>query len=295
MAMTAKKHWVIGSTAIGAVAVALVAIFVARQADLPVWRTLPPPAALPTADESGLAPADDIQMFYAIFNKGGGNPVLLIHGGLSNAETWGNQVPVLARNHEVIVAESRGHGRSTRSSKPFSYQLMADDYVGLLDHLRIDKVALVGWSDGGIIGLDMAMRYPQRLSKLWAYGANTYVAGLKDGFDKDPVFSAAIALQGKQYERLSPTPKEYDAFVAAISQMWNTQPDYKPEQLAMIMTPTMIVDGEYDEAIKREHTEEIARLIPGAKLLIIPGVSHFGHWQNPELYNKQLTAFLDGE
>jgi pimeloyl-ACP methyl ester carboxylesterase len=295
VAMTAKRHWVIGSAAIGVMAVALVAIFLARQSDLPVWRTLPPPAALPTADESGLAPVDDIQMFYAIFNKDGGSPVLLIHGGLSNAETWGNQVPVLARNHEVIVAESRGHGRSTRSNKPFSYQLMADDYVGLLDHLRIDEVALVGWSDGGIIGLDMAMRYPQRLSKLWAYGANISVAGLKDGFDKDPVFSAAITLQGKQYERLSPTPKEYGAFVAAISQMWNTQPDYKPEQLATITTPTMIVDGEYDEAIKREHTEEIARLVPGAKLLIIPGISHFGHWQNPELYNKELAAFLDGQ
>ncbi len=83
--------------------------------------------------------------------------------------------------------------------------------------------------------------------------------------------------------------------MAGISQMWNTQPDYKPADLAKITTPTMIVDGQYDEAIKREHTEEIAHEIPGAKLLIMPNVSHFGHWQNPELYNRELTAFLDAK
>jgi len=293
MASKTTTRWAAILILIGAVAAAVVTILPPRQADVPVWKTLPPPAALPEADESGLAPVDDIMMWYAVFNKDGGNPVLLIHGGTSNAETWGNQVPVLMRNHEVILGESRGHGRTTRSAKPYSYQLMADDYIGLLDYLKVDKVALVGWSDGGIIGLDLAMRYPQRLSKLWAYGANTVVSGLKDGFDKDPVFSKAIELQGKQYERLSPTPKGYDDFVAAISQMWNSQPDYKPEQLMMITVPTMIVDGEYDEAIKREHTEDIAREIPGAKLLIMPGVSHFGHWQNPQLYNRELTSFLD--
>lgn len=257
------------------------------------WKTLPEPAALPTPDQSGLAAVGDIQMWYAVFNKGGGNPVLLIHGGLETGDTWGNQVPVLARNHEVIIADSRGHGRSTRSDKPFGYQLMADDYIGLLDYLMIDKVALVGWSDGGIIGLDIAMRHPERLTKLWAYGANFNIGGLIEGFDKDPVFGGEIAKAGERYRRVSPTPNEYDAFVKQISEMWNSQPDYTAQQLATIATPTMIVDGEYDEAIKREHTEELAKLIPNARFLIMPGVSHFGHLQNPELYNTYLTAFLD--
>jgi pimeloyl-ACP methyl ester carboxylesterase len=259
------------------------------------WKTLPEPVALPTPDQSGLATVGDIQMWYAVFNKGGGSPVLLIHGGLETGDTWGNQVPVLARNHEVIIADSRGHGRSTRSDKPFGYQLMADDYIGLLDYLMIDKVALVGWSDGGIIGLDIAMRHPERLTRLWAYGANFNIGGLIEGFDKDPVFSQAISRAGEKYRRVSPTPDQYDAFVEAISAMWNSQPDYTPQQLATIATPPMIVDGEYDEAIKREHTEELARLIPKARFLIMPGVSHFGHLQNPELYNTYLTAFLDSQ
>ncbi len=281
--------------AMSALVIALIVALMPSSTGSAVWKTLPSPAALPMADQSGLAPVDDIQMWYAVFNRGGGNPVLLIHGGLENGNTWGNQVPLLARTREVIIADSRGHGRSTRSAKPFGYEVMADDYVGLLDHLMIDKVALVGWSDGGIIGLDLAMRHPERLTKLWAYGANFNIGGLVPGFDKDPVFARAIANAGEDYSRLSSTPNEYTAFVEAISAMWNSQPDYTPQQLGQISTPTMIVDGEYDEAIKREHTEELARLIPSARLLIMPGVSHFGHLQNPELYNRDLTAFLDSQ
>jgi len=286
----------ITASAAGIVAVMALAIACGpRQAKVPVWRTLPPPPALPPADDSGLAPVDDIKMWYAIYNKGGGNPVLLVHGGTSNAETWGNQVPVLMRNHEIILGESRGHGRSTRSRKPYSYQLMADDWVGLLDYLKIDKVALVGWSDGAIIGLDIAMRRPERLTKLWAYGANTQPSGLKPSFFSDSVVAEAAALQRKDYERLSPTPNGYGAFEAAITEMWKTQPDYTPADLAKITTPTMIVDGQYDEGIKREHTEEIAHQISGARLLILPDMSHSGHWQNPMLYNRELTSFLDAK
>ena len=295
MAAFSKKHWSIGAAAFIVAVIALVLVFMLRRADAPVWHTLPPPAALPRADESGLAPVDDIMIWYAVYNKGGGEPVLLVHGGTSNAETWGNQVPALARNHEVILGESRGHGRSTRSGKPYSYQLMADDYVGLLDYLKIDKVALVGWSDGAIIGLDIAMRHPERLTKLWAYGANTQPSGLKDDAFTDPVVLRASAIQSKDYRRLSPTPNDYAAFEAAINEMWNTQPDYKPEDLGKITTPTIIVDGQYDEYIKPEHTKEIARRIPGAQHVIMPNMSHWGHWQNPTLYNHELTAFLEAK
>jgi alpha-beta hydrolase superfamily lysophospholipase len=193
---------VLGWTVLVAATAAVIMVLIATlppsaTTEAAAWKTLPAPAALPMADESGLAPVGDIQMWYAVFNRAGGNPVLLIHGGLENADTWGNQVALLAMTREVIIADSRGHGRSTRSDKPFGYQLMADDYISLLDHLMIDKVALVGWSDGGIIGLDIAMRHPERLARLWAYGANFNIGGLVPGFDKDPVFSQAIANAGK--------------------------------------------------------------------------------------------------
>src|ERR1700679_3162 len=140
-----------------------------------IWQTLPQPPRMPQPRESGMAAVNDIRMYYAVYGEG--SPVLLIHGGLGNADIWGFQVPALARDHTVIVADSRGHGRSTRSNRPFSYALMADDYLALLDYLKIEKVALVGWSDGGIIGIDIAIRHPERLSRLFAFAANTNPEG----------------------------------------------------------------------------------------------------------------------
>ena len=241
-----------------------------------IWQTLPQPPAMPTPIESGMAPVNDIQMYYAVYGEG--EPVLLIHGGLGNADVWGFQVPALAESHKVIVADSRGHGRSTRSDKPFSYDLMADDYLALLDHLRIDKVALVGWSDGGIIGLDIAIRHPERLSRLFAFAANYTAEGFNASAADDQTFNAYIARAGKDYARLSPTPDEFDAFVAQISEMWATQPNYTEDQLRAITVPTVIFDGDHDEAIEPAHTAEMAELIPGpsSSSCRMPAISRCG-------------------
>lgn len=279
-------------------AVAATILIAARwnQASAQSYTTLPMPPDLPRPDESGRVPVNDIEMWYAVFNKNGGDPVLLIHGGLGSADGWGFQIPVLVKTYEVIVADSRGHGRSTRSKRPIGYEVMTDDYVALLNHLKVKKVALVGQSDGAIIGLDMAMRYPERLSKLFAFGGNFNVAGLRDDppDEKDAVWGPVFAKARKDYERLSPTPTEYDSFSKAIIEMWNSQPDYKAEELARIKTATVIADGEHEEFIKLDHTRELARLVPGSELLILPGVGHLAKWQNSELFNSELMRFLNG-
>ncbi len=255
-----------------------------------LWKTLPNPQPLPPATETGDAPINGITVHYAIW--GDGSPLILLHGGLGNMEYFGAQIPEFAKQYRVIAMDSRGHGRSTRNAEPYSYALMAKDVIGLMDYLKIDKASIVGWSDGGIIGLDIAMNYPARLDRLFAFGANTNVAGLKPEIDKDPTFSRYIEIAGKDYERLSKTPKDYNDFVAAISQMWATQPDYKPEQLAKITAPVAIADGEHDEAIRQEHDVEMAKAIPGAKLVILPNVSHFAMLQDPQLFNQAVLEFL---
>lgn len=154
------------------------------------WQTLPEPAPMPKADESGYAPVNGIQMYYAVYGKG--DPVLLIHGGLGHADIWSSQVAELARTHKVIVADSRGHGRSTRTEEPFGYDLMASDYVALLDHLKIGKTALVGWSDGGIIGIDLAMNHPDRLTRVFAQAANVTTDGVDPGVLTNKTFAAYI-------------------------------------------------------------------------------------------------------
>ncbi|QEX19002.1 alpha/beta hydrolase [Hypericibacter terrae] len=254
------------------------------------WETLPRPAAMPTPLRSGYAPVDGVQIYYAIY--GHGAPVILLHGGLGNADYWGNQVREFAKHYQVIVMDSRGHGRSTRDAQPYGYHLMATDVVHAMDYLKIPKASIVGWSDGAIIGLDIAMTYPDRLDKLFAFGANVTTSGLREDIGQSAVFNKYIENAGKDYERLSKTPKEYDKFVAQISEMWNTQPNYTPEQLATIKAPVVIADGQYDEGIKQSHDIEMAREIPGARLLIFPGLSHFAMWQDPKTFNKAVLQFL---
>ncbi len=123
---------------------------------------MPPTPALPTPELSGTAPVNGIRLWYAVY--GHGDPVILVHGGLANSDYWGLQIPVLARRYQVIVLDSRGHGRSTRTAAPIGYDAMASDVLALMDTLQVRKAALVGWSDGAIIGLDIAIHHPERLA-----------------------------------------------------------------------------------------------------------------------------------
>ncbi|MCX7305380.1 MAG: alpha/beta hydrolase [Hyphomicrobiales bacterium] len=257
------------------------------------WETLPEPAPMPAAAETGYAKVNGIEMYYATF--GAGDPVLLIHGGLGHADIWASQVAELSKTHKVIVADSRGHGRSTRDAQPFGYDLMASDYLALLDYLKVDKTALVGWSDGGIIGIDIALNHPERLTKLYAQAANVTTDGVDPGVETNKTFGAYIERSGKDYARMSKTPGEYDAFLEQISHMWASQPNWTKEQLATITTPIAIVAGDHDEAIKREHTEYMASAIPGAKLIILPNASHFAMLQAPDEYTKSVTDFIDAK
>jgi pimeloyl-ACP methyl ester carboxylesterase len=99
---------------------------------------------MPNADEGGLASVNDIRMYYAIFNKDGKDPVNLLHRGLGSPDHWGFEVPRLSKTHKVIIVDSRGHGPSTKSDKPFSYNLMASDVLQLMDYLKIKKASIVG-------------------------------------------------------------------------------------------------------------------------------------------------------
>lgn len=255
------------------------------------WLSIPKPPAMPAATTSGVAPVNGIEMYYATY--GAGDPVLLIHGGLGHADIWANQVADLMKDHLVIVADSRGHGRSTRTAEPYGYDLMSQDYLALLDFLKIDKVDLVGWSDGGIIGLDIAKTHPERLDRLFAQAANITVDGVNPASATDAVFGAYITWMSEDYARLSPTPDQFESFVAQISGMWASQPNWSDAEVAAITVPTAIVVGDHDEAILPAHTEHIAAIVPGAELIILPAASHFAMLQAPGDYTAAVRAFID--
>jgi pimeloyl-ACP methyl ester carboxylesterase len=258
------------------------------------WLTLPPTPALPHADRAATAPVNGIELWYAVFGTGHGSPVLLLHGGLANADYWGGLVAALMPAHQVIVLDSRGHARSGRNATPISYEVMATDAVALLDTLMIPKVAVIGWSDGAITGLVMAMHHKDRVSRLFAFGANADPSGVKD-VRQSPVFTAFIKRAGEEYRRLSPTPGGYAAFDADIEAMWANSPHFSAADLNAISLPVWIADGDHEEAIKRSDTDFMAASIPDARELILPGVSHFAFLQDPRLFAEAVQDFLAGQ
>jgi len=259
-----------------------------------VWQSLPPMPRLPRGTIDRHVEVGGARIWYAEW--GGPSkaiPVLLLHGGLGNSNYYGKLIPVLVdHGYRVIAMDSRGHGRSTRSGAPYSYHLMAEDVIGLLDALKIARVSVIGWSDGGIIGLDLALNRPDRLAGLFAFGANADVSGAKDGVDKNPVFAAYLARVPEEYRQLSPTPDQWESFSAAIGKMWETQPTFRTDQLQSLKVRIVIADGEYDEAIRPEHTRYMASNIPGARLLILPNLSHFAVLQSPQTFNAAVLEFL---
>ena len=128
---------------------------------------------------------------------------------------------------------------------------------------------------------------------LFALGANFNPSGVKPTVETDPVFGAYVERAAADYTRLSKTPKQFDEFVAQISEMWAKQPNFTPEQLNSIQVPVAVAVGEYDEAIKPEHTKQMASLIPGSTLILLPNLSHFAMWQDPKAFNAAVLKYLE--
>ncbi len=198
------------------------ATIVSRAAE--PWMTLPPTPTLPKGTVGRYAMIGGARIWYAEWNdKAAGTPVLLLHGGYANSNYFGHLIPFLVQHgYHVIAMDSRGHGRSTRTDAPYTYHLMANDVIALLDILKINQVSLVGWSDGGCIGYDLALNHPARLARLFAFGADADVSGLRDDFDKSAVFAAYLKRVPAEYRELSPTPDGWDGFNAAVGKMWQT-------------------------------------------------------------------------
>lgn len=258
------------------------------------WQILPPTPSLPADTVGQRVMINGALLWYAEWGaRNAGVPVLLLHGGSLNSNYFGLLIPELTKHgYRVIAMDSRGQGRSGRTEGPITYHMMANDVIQLLDLMHIRQVSLVGWSDGGIIGLDLAINHPGRLHRLFAYGANTDVSGVYENADKAPTVIAFEARAKREYRELSPTPDDWDSFLAVMGHMWSTEPDFTAGQLRSIRVPTTIADGEYEEIIKPQHARYIAATIPNSKLIILPDVSHFAILQDPAEFNAAVLSFL---
>ncbi len=269
---------------------ALVWAVAAQAADR--WMSIPAAPAMPEAVKSGKAPVNGIEMYFAEYGTAEGTPVLMIHGGLAHGDLWAAQVADLSKDYRVIVADTRGHGRSTNDGSEYSYDLLVKDYIALLDHLGLDKVHLVGWSDGANIGFGISQSDPARLASHFAHAGNVTLAGIDPEAGNNAVFGGYIGMMGGEYAKLSPTPDAFEAFLGGVVKMWSTDKPGGMEALKSVTVPTLIVQSEYDEGILMAHSKEMSETIPGAEMLVLKDVSHFASLQAPDEYNAAIREFL---
>lgn len=256
-------------------------------------KTLPFPTSYPTPDTGGYADVNGIRLYHAEW--GSGDPVILLHGGLGSIEAWANQIPEVAKTHKVIAIDSRGHGRSTRDDTAYSYTLMASDALVLMDQMGIAKAPILGWSDGGIIALEIAIHNPDRITGALTVGTNYTLDGLDPELETNAMFGEYVGQAAGLYGKISATPDQFEGFVGDIAGMWGSQPNYTDDQLKAVTAPFTVIQALQDEAIIDEHAEKMAALLPRSTYVPLDGVSHFALWQDPARLNGEIRRFLDSQ
>jgi pimeloyl-ACP methyl ester carboxylesterase len=257
------------------------------------WQVLPPTPTLPQTAQSGFADVNGVNIWFASYGLATHPAVVLLHGGGANSNYWGHLVRDLAADYRVIVIDARGHGRSHFGGKPFSYAAMADDVIAVLNHLKIDKAAVVGWSDGANVGFYLALKYPERISGHYAFAGNSNPGGMQAA-PPHSAFSTFVARARDEFSANSPVSAEAAKINVALSLMWKTQPQLTKTELKKVVVPTWIVHAEHDEVIRRAHAQELAASIAKAKFVLLRDVSHFALLQDAPQFNASVKEFLRG-
>jgi pimeloyl-ACP methyl ester carboxylesterase len=244
---------------------------------------------------------NDIKIYYETYGEG--EPLMLFHGNGGSIESFGSQIPELSKHFKVIAVDSRGQGRSSDSDKEITYTLMASDMNELIDKLKLGSVNIVGWSDGGNIGLELAYAHPEKVKKLFASGANYSHENYLTPYDStlimdknDPLIVALKTSRQKRAARASarliPIPKSSPATKKKLEDLMEKYPNFTIEQLKQINVPALIAVGDHD-LIALDHTVELFKSLPHAQLLIVPGATHRVLVEQPDLMNNEIIRFLN--
>ena len=256
------------------------AVHVAKEYE----KALKNPKAIPYGHNKATGKYYDIRgfkMYCEIYGKG--QPLLIIHGNGGMISNFIYQIPWFAKKYKVIMADSRAQGKSVDNGDSLSYEMMADDYAELLDVLRVDSANVIGWSDGGINGLLLVLRHPEKVKKLAVTGANLIpdtTAVPQQIWDMvRPVFDSLSA-------KVNKTEKEKTQF--KLFRLLCEQPHISPSALQTVQCPTLVIGGDHD-VIKEEHTMLIYKSIPKAYLWILPASGH----STPIIYKDDFNEIVD--
>lgn len=257
--------------------------------------------------ESGYADVNGLKMYYEVY--GAGKPIVLIHGSYMNIPmNWTQMIPLLAKDRKVIVAEMQGHGRTRDIERDFSYEGMADDVSGLLKHLNIDSADILGYSMGGGVAFQVAVRHPEQVRRLvilsgtythdgwWADVEAMYATINADMFKGGPI--------ERQYDSLGNDPAHFPEFVKRVISIYLEPYDWSKE-VKKIQAPIFMAIGDAD-GVRYEHALELFRAkdggkmgdihgLPHSRLAILPGTTHIGMMQRTDWLVPMITDFLDSD
>lgn len=250
-----------------------------------------PPEAAPR--NGSYIDVDGIRTYYEV--TGAGDPLVLLHGGLAPAETFDPQVPALAEEHRVYVPERFGHGRTPDIDGPLSYEVMASHTIAWMESLGIESAHLVGWSDGALVAVLVALRRPKLVRKLVLIdqfvtlaGAVPAYQGFMDAFTPDTAPPGLPELYGA----LSPDgPDHFSVVFDKLHRMWTEDTGVEVADLANVAAPTLILNGD-DGCMRLTHADELCRTLPDAQLAVVPGASHGLTMEKAALVNRLILDFL---
>lgn len=257
--------------------------------------------------DSGYAAINGLKMYYEVY--GSGKPIVLVHGSFMNIPlNWSHIIPLLADKRKVIVAEMQAHGRTKDIAREFSYEAMADDVSELLKHLKVDSADVLGYSMGGGVAFQVAVRHPQQVRRLvilsGAYAYNGWWPEVEASFASfTPEMFKGTPIQ-KQYDSMGNDPARFPEFVKKVISI-----DLKPydwsKEVKQIQAPILMAIGDAD-GVRYEHALELFRAkgggkmgdihgLPKSRLAILPGTTHIGMIQNTDVLIPVITGFLDAD
>jgi pimeloyl-ACP methyl ester carboxylesterase len=256
---------------------------------------------------TGYVAANGLETYYEV--RGAGRPLVLLHGAFSNLETdFGRLLPELAAGRQVIGIELQGHGRTADIDRPISYEQLADDVDAVLDQLGVENADFLGYSMGGSVALQVAVRHPERVRKVVHVGGAAYHP---DGLYPELLqFEAVMTPQHlagtpwqKAYAEIAPNPGDWPALVEKIKHLDVAWTGFDPAELRAIAAPTLLVVGDADIS-RPEHVADLFRLLgggvmgdlhglPKSQLAILPGTTHVTAIEKTEWIASMVVPFLD--
>jgi len=248
---------------------------------------------------TGYAPVNGLKMYYEVHGDGPGRPLVLLPGGVTTIElSFAAVLPGLAEGRQVIAAELQGHGRTDGIDRDMTMPALAADVAGLLGHLGVAQADVLGYSLGGGTALQLALDYPDRVGQLILASVGYSPAGTHPEIQDPARWATSTRMptmadfrqMQEAYGRLSPAPDRFDAFQTKTSQAAQSM-SWTAAELGRIGAPTLLVFGERD-FIRLEHAVEMAGLIPGAQLAVLPGATHMGVMRRADLIIPLVRGFL---